>query len=194
VSAKIDHRSGPTRPAHAPASGSSPRVLVAYASEHGGTAEIAAAIGEELRTMGITVEVRPVDEVEDVGPFDAVLLGSALYYFHWRRSALRFGRKHAPELRQRAVWLFDSGPLDLSAEGGETPPAKAAEELAKLLQARGRMAFGGRLLPERAGYLTRKLMEGGKAGHFGDYRNLPRVRAWARKVGEELVAGAPIPA
>ena len=185
---------GPTLPAAVPASGSSPRVLVTYASKHGGTAEIAAAIGEELRRMGINVEVHPVDEVEDVGRFDAILLGSALYYFHWQRSALRFGRKHAEELRHRAVWLFDSGPLDLSAEGGDTPPAKAADELAKLLHARGRVAFGGRLLPEQAGYFTRKLMEGGKAGHYGDYRNLPKARTWARKVGEELLARAQISA
>jgi menaquinone-dependent protoporphyrinogen oxidase len=192
VTAPID-RPRRTLPAHASASGSSPRALVAYASEHGGTAEIAAAIGEELRALGIDVEVHPVDEVEDVAPFEAVILGSALYYSHWRRSALRFGQRHAEELRRRAVWLFDSGPLDLPAGAGDARPARGAEELAHLLRARGRRTFGGRLLREQAGYLTRKLMEGGKAGHYGDYRDLPRVRDWARTVGEEVLGRALTP-
>ncbi len=55
------------------------RVLVAYASERGSTAEIAEAIGERLRRSGIGADVRPAGEVRDLAPYGSVVLGSAVY-------------------------------------------------------------------------------------------------------------------
>jgi len=53
------------------------RILVAYASWCGSTAEVAEAVAQVLREDGDMVEVRPAREVEDVGPYKAVVIGSA---------------------------------------------------------------------------------------------------------------------
>jgi menaquinone-dependent protoporphyrinogen oxidase len=53
-------------------------VLVAFGSERGGTAGIAARIGEALREAGLGAQVLPAREVRDLGGYDAVLIGGAL--------------------------------------------------------------------------------------------------------------------
>ncbi len=162
-------------------------VLVAYATKSGATAEIARTIGEELRLTGLRVDVRPVEEVGDVTPYDAVLLGSAIYLGKWRREALEFGESQANLLRTRPVWLFDSGPLFNWPDEGRNEPVRKAEELRQTIGARSRTTFGGKLMEEDAGFLTRRLMAGGKAGSYGDFRNLARVRMWARAIAKELL-------
>lgn len=149
-------------------------VLVAYATRHGSTAGIANAIGEGLKALGHQADVRPVREVRDIGPYGAVILGSAIYSGRWRGEALRFGRRHEADLRQRPVWLFGSGPRDRSAEEREIPPVPAAAKLADAIHARGHVTFGGNWP-----YDT-------KHDRYGDFRNFDRIRAWARAVGSEL--------
>jgi menaquinone-dependent protoporphyrinogen oxidase len=167
------------------------RVLVAYATKNGSTAGIAQAIGEALKQMGLDADVRPVGEVRDLAPYSAVLLGSAIYFGKWRKEALRFGSRHAEEFRGRPVWLFDSGPLNASPDEGKNEPVEAAEELLRQIGARGRTTFGGKLLQEDAGFAMRRLMESGKAGSYGDFRNFDRIRGWARAIGAELLGAQP---
>ena len=86
-------------------------VLVTAASRHGGTREIAEAIARELEAQGVSVELRELEEVSDLGRYDAVVLGSAVYLGRWLEPALRFVERHADELAERKTWLFSSGPI-----------------------------------------------------------------------------------
>lgn len=61
-----------------------PRVLVAYASRHEATAEIAAAIAGELGSAGCVA--------------DAAIVGSALYLGRWDESALDLLRRERAAL------------------------------------------------------------------------------------------------
>jgi menaquinone-dependent protoporphyrinogen oxidase len=54
-------------------------ILVTYASKNGATAEIAEKIGEALRHAGLQADVLPVSGVRDLNPYQAVILGSAVY-------------------------------------------------------------------------------------------------------------------
>ena len=69
-------------------------VLVASASKHGSTEEVAAAIGEILRAHGLAVDVKRMEDVDTVFPYDAFVLGSAVYVGGWLRSANRFVAEH----------------------------------------------------------------------------------------------------
>jgi len=62
-------------------------VLVAYASRHGATKEIATAIAGQLRKRGREVELQPVDEVDELGGREAVVLGSAIHAGSWMKDA-----------------------------------------------------------------------------------------------------------
>jgi menaquinone-dependent protoporphyrinogen oxidase len=59
------------------------RVLVAYTTRHGAAAGIADRVAAALTAAGLSAEARPVEDVKDVGPYDAVVLGGAAYMFHW---------------------------------------------------------------------------------------------------------------
>jgi len=107
------------------------RVLIAYGSKRGSTGEIAKAIGWTFEELGVEVDVRPAAEVEDVVPYEAVVLGGAVYMNRWHRDARRFGRRFAGALRERPVWLFSSGPLDLTAEERNVPPVPFVAKLAE---------------------------------------------------------------
>src|SRR5688572_14150464 len=86
------------------------KFLVAYASKHGSTTEIAEVIGKELRKRGYQVEVKPADEVGDPAWYDGFVIGSALYAGGWLKPAAQFLRANQALLATRPVWLFSSGP------------------------------------------------------------------------------------
>ncbi|GAA0410028.1 flavodoxin domain-containing protein [Microbispora corallina] len=160
------------------------RVLVAYGSKRGSTAEIAGWIGDTLRGQGFETDVADAAEVRDVTAYDAVVLGGALYAGRWHKDARRFARRHAAALSGRAVWLFSSGPLDRSAQETEIPPVSQAARASAALGAREHRTFGGRLARDATGFLASAIAE--RTG--GDYRDPDRVRAWARQVAEQVAA------
>lgn len=163
------------------------RVLVAYASERGSTAGIAEAIGATFRRSGFAADVRPVAEVEDVSGYDAAVVGSAVYMMRWRKDAIRFLRRFRMELAARPVWLFQSGPLDRSAEEKEIPLPRKVGDLARGIAARGHATFGGRLGEDATGFVARKMAASGAAG---DFRDFDRIEGWTEDIGLQLSAAA----
>jgi menaquinone-dependent protoporphyrinogen oxidase len=159
------------------------QVLVAYATKHGSTGEIAAAIGATLRDAGLAVEVRGAREVPTLAPYGAVVLGSALYSAHWQRDANRFVKRHLAELQRRPVWLFSSGPLDHSAEFADIPLTEHVAADVTPIGARGHRTFGGRLLEGTPGVDASLL-----ATHrVGDFRNWAHIEAWAAEIAAALL-------
>jgi menaquinone-dependent protoporphyrinogen oxidase len=53
-------------------------ILVAYASKHGATQEIAEAIADELRQADHDIDCIPAGHVRDLEPYQAVVIGSAV--------------------------------------------------------------------------------------------------------------------
>jgi len=51
------------------------KILIAYASKTGSTAGVADRLGQTLSQSGLTVDVRPINEVSDLAPYGAVVLG-----------------------------------------------------------------------------------------------------------------------
>ena len=130
------------------------RVLVAYATRHGATAGIAERVAAALTEAGLSAEARAVEDVKDIEPYDAVVLGGAAYMSHWLKPAVAFARRHREQLAARPVWLFSSGPLgtDLVDKDGnnvlETSRPKEFDELTKLLHPRGEQVFFGAYDPD----------------------------------------------
>ncbi|MCC7447745.1 MAG: flavodoxin domain-containing protein [Anaerolineae bacterium] len=81
-------------------------VLVTYASRNGSTAGVAEAIGKTLAESGAQVEVRPMSEVKDLTPYQAVVVGSAIQNRMWLPEAMQFVRTHQAALNQKPVAAF----------------------------------------------------------------------------------------
>jgi menaquinone-dependent protoporphyrinogen oxidase len=87
------------------------QILVSYATKYGATAEIAEKIGQVLRQAGLLTDVLPLDRVSDLTPYEAVVLGNAVYIGKWRKEAVKFLQTNEKMLAERQVWLFSSGPV-----------------------------------------------------------------------------------
>jgi menaquinone-dependent protoporphyrinogen oxidase len=99
------------------------RILVAVATRHGATREIAeniaAAVDSALTDAAVRsqVEIRDAGLVRSVEGFDAVVLGSAVYMGHWLEPARKLAESFSDELRRVPVWLFSSGPVGEQESG-----------------------------------------------------------------------------
>ena len=160
------------------------RVLVAYATKHGSTREIADRVGRTLGESGLEVDVREAGSVSEVSGYDAVVLGSALYAATWRRDANRFVTRHLAELQARPVWLFSSGPLYRLADMARIPVPPHVAVVTEPIGARDHRTFAGCLLPDTPGVDPQIL-----ASHpNGDFRDWPAIEAWARGIARAVHA------
>jgi menaquinone-dependent protoporphyrinogen oxidase len=163
------------------------RVLVTAATRHDATREIAEAIGAGLVTRGIDAESRPIDEVDDLAGYDAVVLGSAVYMGRWLKPARQFAEHHDTSLAAIPVWLFSSGPLDPKAD---LMPGEEPADIAKLVKLTGALEhrmFFGRLDRERLGFAEKAVA---KAVHapVGDCRDWSAVDGFAGEIAAQLAA------
>jgi menaquinone-dependent protoporphyrinogen oxidase len=162
------------------------QVLIAFASKHRGTEDIAHWIADDLRARGIVVSVRKVDDEVNVSDYDAVVLGSAVYMRRWMRSARRFAHRYRHELSRRPVWLFSSGPLDHAVRHLDVRPGRDVARIALEIDARGHMTFGGILTRRTPGRLASALAK----TSAGDYRNRDDIRRWANAIATVVINGS----
>ena len=165
------------------------RILVAVASRHGHTREIAQAVAGELRACGMIVEVRETGAAgaaDTVEGYDAVVLGSAVYMGEWLPEAQRFVERHQSRLLVIPVWLFSSGPLGADDPKPHGDPA-AVPGLLQATGAREHRTFAGALDSGRLG-LGERLIAGVVRAPDGDFRDWEGIRAWAATIATAVRA------
>ncbi|MDK3255641.1 flavodoxin domain-containing protein [Blastococcus capsensis] len=170
-----------------------PRVLVAFASRHGATREIAAAVVRGLlrsdagRRAGLSAVLAPVQQRPDPAGFDAVVLGSAVYAGRWLEPAWRYVGAVAPELRSRPTWLFSSG-LDVGP-AGTRHDVDDVRWIREAIGARDHRVFGGRL--------DRRLLSAAERQVWsrpaGDFRDWESVRSSSEGIAAHLAGPPPVP-
>jgi menaquinone-dependent protoporphyrinogen oxidase len=167
-------------------------VLVAAASKHGATEEIAARIAADLAEHGLDVDVRSLEAVDDLGAYDAYVLGSGIYLGNWLKQARRFVDDHADQLARRPTWLFASGSIVGDPPVADDPNALragVAEQLVERTAAREHKLFAGKLDKSKLGLIEKAAVRGAHATE-GDYRDWHAVDEWAAAIARELQAEA----
>ena len=166
-------------------------VLVAYASRHGSTREIAEDISKVLYERGVEVVTRAAEEVNDLSPYGAVILGSAVYKGDWLLEGTDFLRRFADPLERLPLWLFSSGTagtVPTETMHDWTHP-QLLDSLLTRLQPRGHVLFGGHLDAHRLSvgdwwrYPSLR-------GVSGDFRDWGEIEAWANEVANTLPSAA----
>lgn len=148
------------------------KILVACASRHGSTAEIAAEIADVLRrdVPGAVVDLRDAAQDGEMAGYDAAVIGSAVYMGRWLPAA-----------------------RDL-VEGPIGEPSVPVDELADVMAlgaavcARGHQLFAGRLDRHDLRWVERVAARAVHAPE-GDFRDHDEIRRWASGVASALTTG-----
>jgi menaquinone-dependent protoporphyrinogen oxidase len=159
------------------------RILVAYATKHGATREVAERIGE--LTGG---DVRPAQAVESLEDYGAVVLGGALYMGRWHKDAHRFLQRFEAELRERQLAVFALGPVgdepvDAGQSRGQLEKALAGHRAVRPIAVE---VFGGRIDPTQLRFPFSHLSA-------ADSRDWDAIDRWAAELPQLLRPRLPAP-
>jgi menaquinone-dependent protoporphyrinogen oxidase len=154
-------------------------VLVAYATRHGSTREVAEAVAGTLGALGADVELREARDVRGpegfargrVGSWSLVVLGAPLYSGRWHREAHRFLRRHRKDLAGVPVAVFGMGPRSADKEAWRRSRDQLDRAVAKhkWLTPTAVELFGG-VDPAKTGRPRR------------DLRDWTQIEAWAADI------------
>jgi menaquinone-dependent protoporphyrinogen oxidase len=164
------------------------KVLVAYGSRYGGTAEIAEEIGKVLKQEDFEVDVRSADHVGNPARYDAFVVGSGVYAGMWRKEAVNFVNDNVKILADKPVWIFSSGPTgegdvkDLMS--GWEYPGKIRRSV-ESIKPRDITAFHGVVNPDKLTFFHKLVLKMVKAPS-GDFRNWNAITDWAKGITAEL--------
>ena len=165
------------------------KILIAYASRHGSTREIAEVIGRKLRKANFEVHISTVEDVESLIPYDAVILGSAVYASYWMAKAVDFLKANARALSNKHVWLFSSGPTGNGDPemilGGWHFPTNLYTYIEEI-NPHDIMLFHGCVDVDKL-EMGEKLMFKATDSPFGDFRDWDVIGTWAEGIGDWLL-------
>lgn len=156
-----------------------------------------------MRAAGLDAEARPAASVRSLAGYDAFVIGSAAYMFHWLKDASAFVRRNRATLAGKPVWLFSSGPVGsepTDAQGRDQKVAAVPKEIAELreaVNARNHRVFFGAYdshhkpigFTER--FLAMMPATAREGLPEGDFRDWPDIERWAASIAGEL---QPVPA
>ncbi len=161
------------------------KVLVTVASKHGATAEIGKVIQQTITAAGHQAHLNEPGKVTDLSPYDAVVLGSAVYAGNWRPSARKFATKHTDELHAMPLWVFSSGPLGPEEEVTDTYMGPVIDKHVEALDPVEHKVFSGKLEQSDLNLSERMIIRVVNAP-YGDYRDKNEIVTWAKSIADYL--------
>lgn len=164
-------------------------VLVAYATVHGSTKEIAEVVADILGHAGLRADLKPAGEVRSLEGYNAVVLGAPFYMFAWHKDARRFLSRHRKALESLPVSIFALGPFHNKEEELDDVRKQLAKEIARYpwLRPTSIEVFVGKFDPAHLRF-PYSLIPAMKSLPPSDERDWNAIRAWATTFAERLIA------
>lgn len=172
------------------------RILVTFATRTGSTAGVAEAIAQTLadgRTPG-TVDVSPMQAVSSLGPYRAVVAGSAIQDGQWLPEALQFIKVQQQALVKRPFAAFLVC-MTLAMPNGERYRESVADWLAPVrayVRPVSEGLFAGMLniekVPSMRDRLKFRLSVATGVWKEGDHRDWDAIQDWAEALRPLLLA------
>jgi menaquinone-dependent protoporphyrinogen oxidase len=152
-------------------------LLIAYGSKRGSTREVAEAIAKKLAEGEREVELRRAADVDDLTPYDGVILGGSLYFGRLHGDVVRFLAKHRRTLSELPVAVFALGPTtvepnDLAASRAQLDKAL---EKARGVEPQSVAVFGGVIDPTKLRFPLSRMSP-------SDARDWDAIDAWADEI------------
>jgi menaquinone-dependent protoporphyrinogen oxidase len=169
------------------------KILIAYASRTGSTIGVAQAIGKILTETGLHVDVRPMSDLTDLSPYQAVVAGSAIQNRQWLPEAMQFMQVHQAELVHKPCAIFlVCMTLAMRIKGDyRGQVADWLNPVRKLVQPVSEGLFPGVLdiskIPSASDRLKFRLSVLFGVWKEGDHRDWNAIHAWAKNLPRLLV-------
>lgn len=166
------------------------RVLVAYASKAGSTAEVAAFIARKLANKGLAVDLRRARNVRSVDGYRAVVVGSAIRAGHWLADASGFVKTHREALGARKSAFFTlCMTLQQDTLGNREKVAGYLKPVREVLEPTWIDFFAGKMEYRRLAFGPRLVVKAMKVPE-GDFRDWNAIGSWADRLAREIPATA----
>ncbi len=165
------------------------KILVAYASKCGATAEIAAAIAESLCAGGLSAELQKVNNIRSIGGYQGIVLGTAIYMGKPLKEAVAFVEKFGNQMGNLPFAVFD---VCLTMKDATPENEKIALDYLKPISAGippiKTGAFSGRINLATLPPLYRMFAQADNEGILaeGDFRDWEAISTWAEDLGVVL--------
>lgn len=164
------------------------KILLAYASVHGSTQEIAEQIAETIRNEGLTVDLQEARKVQSLTGYQAIVLGAPIYMFHLHKDALNFISRHKDTLMDGLpIAIFAGGPIEADKDQWGDISKQLDQELAKFpwLKPIAVEIVGGRFDPTKLRF-PYNLIPALKQMPAADLRDWTAIRSWSNDLVYKL--------
>ncbi len=158
------------------------KILVAYATRAGSTAEVAQIIAQCLSAQGIALDVLPLKQVKDVRGYRSVVIGSAIRFGRWLPEAVKFVEQNREALSRVPVAFFAVHVMNMgNDESSRAARLAYLDPVRKLVAPKKEALFAGVGDYKKVSFLERLISKAVKAPE-GDFRDWTAIRTWAEEL------------
>lgn len=165
-----------------------PKILVAYATRAGSTAEVADVIGKKLAQSGVAVDVKPLRNVQTLNGYQAVVLGSAI-----RRGAVLpeltdFVKTYKDELSKiPTAYFIVCMIVREDIEKNRKTAASYLDPLRAEVVPVDTGIFAGKLDYSKLGFIDAIIIKYFIGTPEGDLRDWQKINNWAENLSSKLI-------
>jgi menaquinone-dependent protoporphyrinogen oxidase len=167
--------------------------LIAYASAHGSTADIARVIADTAALRGIACTLAAADSVPAAVRYDAYILGSAIRSGLWLPEMANLARRLRREFARVPFYLWLTCVRVVEPDGhAHVMENYVPAILAGMPKPRRLAVFGGRFNPAQLGpdesWILSFRYDGADLPSrlAGDHRDWSAIKSWANEVAADL--------
>ncbi|MDR3577624.1 MAG: flavodoxin domain-containing protein [Anaerolineaceae bacterium] len=159
------------------------KILVAYASVCGSTAEVAKEIANVLTGKGETVDLYQAKDVKDLSAYKSVVLGSAIRMGKWKSDSTDFVKRFETALNKKSTAFFTVC-LTLKDDTEENRKKVYAylDPVRALVEPGKESFFAGKLDYSKLSFIDGFIMKNMLKAPAGDYRKWDLIKAWAAEL------------
>lgn len=167
------------------------KILVAFASAHGSTGEVAYFIGDVLRENHQNVTVAAVKDITSIQQYDVFVLGSAIHNGLWLPTMSKFISHFRTDFQQKPLFIWLSCIRVLEPNGyAHVMTHYLRHEALRNLNVDSITAFAGKLdadginWTERGSFVSH--YDGVNVDANGDFRDWDAISHWAKQIGQHI--------
>lgn len=163
------------------------KILVAYASMYGTTAEVATVVAETLKNQlpDDTIDLKHIHEVINLSEYSSVVMGAPIIFDRWKNDARMFVKNNKDILKNIPVaFFFTCMTLSQKSERAERGGKAYADALHKLdpeIKPISVKGFAGAVDYNKISFFLRNILKVAlfiKRAKPGDYRNWEEIKGW----------------